>query len=64
MSDSRIPRIMDPAPDFDAKSTHGTIRLSEYTSQGKWVMLFSHPSDFTPVCSTEFIELARRSDEF
>lgn len=64
MTDSRIPRIMEPAPDFDAKSTQGTIRLSEYTSQGKWVMLFSHPSDFTPVCSTEFIELARRSDEF
>ena len=64
MAEARIPRIMEPAPDFDAKSTHGAIRLSDYTSKGKWVMLFSHPSDFTPVCSTEFIEFARRSDEF
>jgi peroxiredoxin (alkyl hydroperoxide reductase subunit C) len=64
MAESRIPRIMEPAPDFDAKSTHGPIRLSDYTSKGKWVMLFSHPSDFTPVCSTEFIEFARRYEEF
>lgn len=64
MAESRIPRILEPAPDFDAKSTHGQIRLSDYTSKGKWVMLFSHPSDFTPVCSTEFIEFARRSEEF
>ena len=61
MSDSRIPRILELAPNFEAKSTHGSIRLSDYTSKGKWVMLFSkHPSDFTPVCSTEFIEFARR----
>ena len=64
MAEARIPRIMEPAPDFDAKSTHGQIRLSDYTSKGKWVMLFSHPSDFTPVCSTEFIEFARRHEEF
>ena len=64
MSESRIPRILEHAPDFEAKSTHGAIRLSDYTSKGKWVMLFSHPSDFTPVCSTEFIEFAKRSDDF
>jgi peroxiredoxin (alkyl hydroperoxide reductase subunit C) len=64
MSESRIPRIQEPAPNFEAKSTHGLVRLSDYTSKGKWVMLFSHPSDFTPVCSTEFIEFARRHDEF
>ena len=64
MSDSRIPRILEPAPDFDANSTHGLIRLSDYTSKEKWVMLFSHPSDFTPVCSTEFIAFAKRYDEF
>ena len=64
MSESRIPRIMEPAPNFESKSTHGAIRLSDYTSKGKWVMLFSHPSDFTPVCSTEFIEFARRNDDF
>lgn len=64
MSEGRIPRILEQAPNFEAKSTHGTIRLSDYTSRGKWVMLFSHPSDFTPVCSTEFIEFAKRSDRF
>lgn len=60
----RIPRINEPAPDFEAKSTHGMIKLSNYTSKGKWVMLFSHPADFTPVCTTEFVEFARRSPEF
>ncbi|MCU1320216.1 MAG: Alkyl hydroperoxide reductase subunit C-like protein [Edaphobacter sp.] len=64
MSESRIPRIMEPAPNFESKSTHGLIRLSDYTTKGKWVMLFSHPSDFTPVCSTEFIEFAKRHDDF
>jgi peroxiredoxin (alkyl hydroperoxide reductase subunit C) len=64
MGESRIPRLMEPAPDFEAKSTHGIIHLSDYTSRGKWVLLFSHPADFTPVCSTEFIELARSYDEF
>lgn len=64
MNESRIPRILEQAPEFEAKSTHGVIKLSDYTSQGKWVMLFSHPSDFTPVCSTEFIEFARHSEDF
>lgn len=64
MNESRIPRILEAAPEFEAKSTHGVIRLNDYTSSGKWVMLFSHPSDFTPVCSTEFIEFARRYTEF
>src|SRR5438309_5360013 len=53
-----IPRINEPAPDFKAKSTHGVIRLSDYTSKGKWILLFSHPADFTPVCTTEFVEFA------
>ncbi len=61
---NRVPRIQDIAPDFEAKSTHGLIRLSNYTSAGKWVLLFSHPSDFTPVCTTEFIEFARRAKDF
>lgn len=60
----RMPRINDPAPDFEVWSTHGVIRLSDYTSKGKWVILFSHPADFTPVCTTEFIEFARHSPEF
>ncbi len=51
-----------PVPDFEAISTHGPIKLSNY--KGQWVLLFSHPADFTPVCTTEFIEFARRYDEF
>jgi len=61
---ARIPRINEAAPDFQAKSTHGMIKLSDYTSKGKWVLLFSHPADFTPVCTTEFVEFARRAPEF
>lgn len=57
-----IPRINDPAPDFEAKSTQGPLKLSDL--KGKWVVLFSHPADFTPVCTTEFVEFAKRSDEF
>jgi peroxiredoxin (alkyl hydroperoxide reductase subunit C) len=59
-----MPRLNEQAPDFTAKSTHGDIRLSDYTSKGKYVMLFSHPSDFTPVCTTEFVEFARRAKDF
>lgn len=57
-----LPRINEPAPDFTAPSTHGTLKLSDY--KGKWLVLFSHPADFTPVCTTEFIEFARRSEDF
>ena len=63
-ADTRIPRILEQAPDFEAKSTHGVIKLSDYLAQGKYVMLFSHPSDFTPVCTTEFIEFARRQPDW
>lgn len=59
-----IPRINDPAPDFTALSTHGEITLSQYTTAGKWVLLFSPPADFTPVCTTEFVEFARLAPEF
>ena len=61
---TRIPRINEPAPDVQGKSTHGVIKLSDYTSKGKWVLLFSHPADFTPVCTTEFVEFARNYKEF
>jgi peroxiredoxin 2/4 len=63
-TESRTPRVLERAPDFKAKSTHGVIQLSDYTSKGKYVRLFSHPSDFTPVCTQEFIEFARRADDF
>src|SRR5215831_3053374 len=52
-----------PAPDFEANTTQGPIRLSQW-EKDKWVILFSHPADFTPVCTTEFIEFAKRYDEF
>lgn len=64
MAESRIPRIMELAPNFEANSTFGPLRLSDFITSGKWVMLFSHPSDFTPVCSTEFVEIARRQADF
>lgn len=60
---SGIPRIGDAAPDFTAITTHGNLTFSEWQA-GKWVVLFSHPADFTPVCTTEIGELARRSAEF
>lgn len=58
-----IPRIGDTAPDFTAVTTQGELTLSQW-QDGKWVILFSHPADFTPVCSTELTEFARRSNEF
>jgi peroxiredoxin (alkyl hydroperoxide reductase subunit C) len=64
IAQSRIPRINEPAPDFQAKSTHGVIKLSDYTGKGKWVLLFSHPADFTPVCTTEFVAFSQSYPEF
>ena len=58
-----MPRIGDTAPDFAATTTHGPVQFKEW-QEGKWTLLFSHPADFTPVCSTELTELARRNDEF
>lgn len=58
-----IPRIGDLAPDFKANTTQGELEFSKW-QDGKWVILFSHPADFTPVCSTELTEFARRSAEF
>ncbi len=55
------PVIGDPAPDFEAETTQGLVRLSDL--KGKWVVLFSHPADFTPVCTTEFIAFANIHEE-
>jgi peroxiredoxin 2/4 len=60
---SRIPLLGEEAPSFVAESTNGTV---EFPAQygGKWKILFSHPADFTPVCSTEIMELALMQQDF
>ena len=58
-----IPRIGDDAPDFTAITTHGEITFSDWQGDD-WVILFSHPADFTPVCTTELTEFANRNAEF
>jgi peroxiredoxin 2/4 len=58
-----MPRIGDPAPSFTAVTTQGNIHFpNDY--QGKWVILFSHPADFTPVCTSEFMTFAKMEPEF
>lgn len=59
----RMPLIGDPAPSFKAVTTQGIINFPE-DYKGKWVILFSHPADFTPVCTTEFMTFASMADEF
>jgi len=51
-----FPRLGDPAPAFEAATTHGMLKLGDF--KGSWLILFSHPADFTPVCTTEFIAFA------
>ena len=58
-----MPRIGDQAPDFEAVTTKGKIKFSDI-AKGKWTILFSHPADFTPVCTTEMSGFALRKDEF
>ena len=57
-----LPRINEPAPAFCAATTQGERTLADY--RGKWLILFSHPADFTPVCTTEFIGFARHHQAF
>jgi len=59
----QMPRIGDMAPDFEAVTTTGKLKFSDY-NKGSWVVLFSHPADFTPVCTTEMSGFAEREDEF
>lgn len=58
-----MPRIGDVAPDFTAVTTKGKIKLSDY-AKDKWLVMFSHPADFTPVCTTEMSGFAQRKSEF
>ena len=57
-----LPNLGEKAPDFKSNSTMGPIKLSDYC--GKWIVLFSHPGDFTPVCTTEFLAFASLASEF
>lgn len=56
-----MPVIGDPAPDFEAVTTNGSMKLSDL--KGRWVVMFSHPADFTPVCTTEFIAFSQIADD-
>jgi peroxiredoxin 2/4 len=58
-----MPRIGDKAPDFDALTTTGQMKFSDY-NKGSWVIMFSHPADFTPVCTTEMSAFALDKDFF
>lgn len=59
----QMPRIGDTAPDFEAVTTKGKIKMSEF-AKDKWTVMFSHPADFTPVCTTEMSGFAQRQSEF
>jgi len=63
MTDFRIPLIWEDAPAFNASSTMGIVNFPE-DYKGKWVVLFSHPADFTPVCTSEFIAFQAKKEEF
>ena len=52
-SSTGLPRLNEPAPAFDTVTTQGNLRLADF--EGRWLILFSHPADFTPVCTTEFM---------
>ena len=56
-----LPLLGGKAPEFEAVTTQGTLRLSDF--EGSWLVLFSHPADFTPVCTTEFIAFSEIYEE-
>ncbi len=58
-----VPTLGDKFPELEVKTTHGVKKLPD-DYKGKWFVLFSHPADFTPVCTTEFIAFQERKEEF
>ncbi|MCD6515607.1 MAG: peroxiredoxin [Candidatus Odinarchaeota archaeon] len=63
MEEGKLPLIGERMPSFEAQTTKGKIKFPD-DYKGKWVVLFSHPADFTPVCTTEFVAFQKRYDEF
>ncbi len=61
--EGRFPLIGEKFPEMEVKTTHGVKKLPD-DYKGKWFVLFSHPADFTPVCTTEFVAFQRRYDKF
>ncbi len=61
--ETRIPLIGEKFPEIETQTTHGRIKIPN-AYNGKWFILFSHPADFTPVCTTEFVAFQKRYDEF
>ena len=61
--ENRMPLIGEKFPEMDVVTTQGSKKLPD-DYKGKWFVLFSHPGDFTPVCTTEFFSFAQRNDEF
>lgn len=61
--EGKIPLIGDKFPEIEVKTTHGKMKLPD-AYNGKWFILFSHPADFTPVCTTEFVAFQKRFDQF
>jgi peroxiredoxin (alkyl hydroperoxide reductase subunit C) len=59
----RIPLLGEDFPKIKVQTTHGEIELPDYY-RGKWFVLFSHPADFTPVCTTEFVAFQKRYEKF
>ncbi|WP_026893635.1 peroxiredoxin [Clostridiisalibacter paucivorans] len=60
---NKLPLLGDAFPEMEVNTTHGVKKLPE-DYKGKWFVLFSHPGDFTPVCTTEFVSFAKKADEF
>src|SRR5512136_632401 len=58
-----FPLIGDKFPEMEVKTTHGMMKLPDAFA-GKWFVLFSHPADFTPVCTTEFVAFEKRRSDF